>query len=219
MTASVSTSFSALANIVLLYLSKMGVIHFYLSIDEQKELEMLSHAPEKKKKAIEELYDFKKECAFDEFDRQFNPLLWFTLGCIASVPAVEQYGFHCFWIPVGIIVFLILEIILARRDRAILCCSKNKVENVSTKNDDSEDDEEQEDDKFPDPKDVETPADNEAAKADQLLPSSLVSTTTSRQVRQTLNKPKPRSTVVVRRPSISGAPFYTAPRLSSRVQR
>ena len=200
----------------------MGVIHFYLSIDEQKELEMLSHAPEKKKKAIEELYDFKKECAFDEFDRQFNPLLWFTLGCIASVPAVEQYGFHCFWIPVGIIVFLILEIILARRDRAILCCSKNKVESVSTNNDDDdsdEDDEEQEDDKFPAPKDVETPADNETPKADQLLPSSLVPTTTSRQVHQTLNKPKPRSTVVVRRPSISGAPFYTAPRLSSRVQR
>ena len=67
MTASVATAFSAIANVIVLYLSEWGLVNFYLSKEERNGLDSIT--------AKKKLYDFKKNCAFDELDRQFNPLL------------------------------------------------------------------------------------------------------------------------------------------------
>jgi hypothetical protein len=118
MTASVATAFSAIANVTLLYLSEWGLVNFYLSKEERNGLDSIT--------AKKKLYDFKKNCAFDELDRQFNPLLYFVLGCISGISATERLKFHSLWIAIGIISFLILEIYLARRFRVEV--SRNSID-------------------------------------------------------------------------------------------
>ena len=126
MTASVNTSFSALANLVMLYLSECGLIHFYLSKEELEDLESES-TPEEKTAAKEALYKIKKEFCFDELDRQLNPLLYFTLGAITGVLAARKWQYRGLSIPVCVVLFLIFEIYLARRSNHM-----NKDDNQSS---------------------------------------------------------------------------------------
>ena len=120
MTASVGSSFSAIGNVVLLYLSEWGVINFYLTKEEMSNVNSII--------AKKTLYEFKKGCAFDELDRQLNPLIYFTIGCIAGISATERFRFHSLWIPVGIILFLIFEIYLARSFHVESPCNSHSIE-------------------------------------------------------------------------------------------
>jgi len=231
MTASVATSFSAIANVCLVYMSDFGLIHFYLSEEEQKELESLKQEkPEVLATERKELYDLKKECALDELDRQLNPLIYFTVGCIASTPAAKKMGFNCLWIPVGVISFLVFEIYLARSSRGICnLLEKNKVVQVhnhndtSSKNSDRKNDEES-DIKDRDDKDDEDDEDDEeedqfpstlSNKTDENVKPSLV----LQQARGQVPISNPRYSTIVRRTSITGAPISTAPKNASRSQR
>lgn len=243
MTAQVATASSAFTNIILLHLSELELIHFYLNLEEQKDLDLASTTPERRATAKKEMYDFKKKCAFDEFDRQFFPLVYFFIGCISSVPAVERYGFHCLWIAVGVILFLVFEIYLAKSDQIhCLFCATNKISNKDSDEDsDNEDDEKEKiyedyEGKLkpsiigrPISKDIDLPKeehlepslvaqptaeDIEMPKED-LKPS--LSTRPTNMAPTDLQPRKPKS--ILRRTSLSGVPFYTRPRLSSRYQR
>lgn len=123
MTASVATSFSALSNVVLLYLSEIGLIHFYLTNDEQNSID--SEAPENKAMTKRNVYNHKKNLAFDELDKHLNPLLYFTFGCVCGVLCAEAVGIVCLMVPIGIILFLIFEIYLAKRSHYIISRENN----------------------------------------------------------------------------------------------
>lgn len=115
MTASVASSFSALANILLVYLSMCGDSHFYLSKDEKATLQTDLDSSVKYNDAKVALYQQKIKVAFDEVDRQLFPLLFFTLGAIAGVVASDTLVFKSLFFPIGILIFLVVEILLARR--------------------------------------------------------------------------------------------------------
>lgn len=112
MTASVLTSFSALSNVVLLYFSEIGLIHFYLTAEERNSID--AEAPENKTMTKRNVYNRKKELAFDELDKHLNPLLYFTFGCFCGVLCADAVGIICLMIPISIILFLIFEIYLAK---------------------------------------------------------------------------------------------------------
>lgn len=235
MTASVATSSSALANIFLLYLSESGVIHFYLTKGEREVIES-AETPEGKVVAKQTVYDLKKETAFDELDRQMNPLLYFTFGCVCGVLASEAFGFKCLIVHIGVVLFLISEVLLARNSQSVL--KDIKEDNDSSSSDGNEDelisqekhekhDRESPPIALPHKRSLrihtvyESPRRNGSADGDDRFLESnetptTISTTTQRSFRVITDYNSPRS---FRRTSISGIPYSTTPRGSSPHQR
>ena len=100
-------TFSALANLVLLFLHKSQLISFYVSAEEKAAITSSS-------KSNEDTVKRKSEDAWDELDKQIWPLICFTVGAFVGASAASNMKFIALVIPIAIVIIMILEIFLQR---------------------------------------------------------------------------------------------------------
>jgi len=126
MTASVATTFSALANLCLFYLSKSDIITFYLSAEENSALAAKST---ENISGRELFYKEMEERVYDELDRQLSPLIYFTGGAMCGSVMAEPFGYKSLLLPMGIVLTLVVE--LAAKNLQSSCSEKLKGPNAN----------------------------------------------------------------------------------------